>query len=262
MKKLFSFCAAMLVALAANATVWNITPTSPREKDNIRYCLRDNAQAGDTIVLTENGPYTESSSIELSKDIVIMAAEGVSPVVQLAEGAYFKLMNAGKAKLIGLHFDGATNGTNYAIRPYDNSASSVEIEGCEFYGFTKNIITGDGANHTDACIINNCYFHDNTRSAIYFASSTDTEGSHLCDLLKVTNTTIANTSALSGAAVIDLRSNGNAEGEYNELYVDHVTIYGVAGYDRGIQSYKSTKVTISNCIIVEPADNSDYLYPT
>ena len=46
------------------------------------------------------------------------------------------------------------------------------------------------------------------------------------------------------------------------MYVDHVTIYGVAGYDRGIQSYKSTLVTITNSIIVEPSDNADYLYPT
>lgn len=261
MKKLFTIVAATLFAFAANAAVINITPDSPRENDNIRYAVRDNVQAGDTVVVAD-GTYAESSSIELNKDVVIMAAEGATPIVQLASGAYLKLMNAGNVQLIGLKFDGATNSTQYAIRPYDNSKSSVIVEGCEFYGFTKNIITGDGTNHTDSVIINNCYFHDNTRSAVYFAASTDTEGSHLCDYLEVTNTTIANTSALSGAAVIDIRSNGSAEGEYNELYVDHVTIYGVAGYDRAIQSYKSTRVTIKNSIIVEPSDNANYLYPT
>ena len=259
MKKILSICAALLMALTASATIWQITPTSPREKDNIRYCLRDNAQAGDTILLTENAEYGEGDQITIDKDIVIMPAEGVKPVVKLTY--YTKLLSGANAKIIGLKFDG--KGTcEYALRPYDNSASSAILEGCEFTGFVKNVITAEGTNHTDSLIINNCYFHDNGRAAVYFAASTDAGGSHICDYLKVTNTTIANISALSGAGAIDIRSNGSAEGEYNRLYVDHVTLYNVAGYERGIQSYKSTLVTITNSIIVEPADKADYLYPT
>ena len=259
MKKIFSFCAAMLMALVANATVWEITPTSPREKDNIRYCLRDNAQAGDTILLTQSADYGESDAITIDKSVVIMAAEGVNPVVKPTY--YTKWSNGANAKIIGLKFDG--QGTcEYALRPYDNSASSMILEDCEFTNFVKNVITAEGDKHTDSLIINNCYFHDNGRAAVYFAASTAADGSHICDYLKVTNTTIANISALSGAGAIDVRSNGSAEGDYNRLFVDHVTIYNVAGYERGIQSYKSTAVSITNSIIVEPADKADYLYPT
>ena len=188
-----------------------------------------------------------------------MAKAGVNPVVQLTY--YCKLALDANAKIYGLKFDGKET-CEYALRPYDNSRSSVVFEGCEFYGFTKNVITGEGTMHMDSLVLNNCYFHDNGRAAVYFAASSDAEGTHVCDYLKVTNTTIANVSALSGAAAIDLRSNGSKEGVYNKLYVDHVTMYNVAGYERGIQSYKSTDVTITNCIIVEPADKADYLYPT
>lgn len=242
-----------------NATVWEITPTSPRDYDNIRYCVRDNVQAGDTVLLVEAGPYTEASSIELNKNVVIMAKEGVTPVVQLANGAYFKMMNDANTKIIGLKFDGATNSTQYGIRPYDASKSSIIIEDCEFYGFTKNIITCDGANHADSVIIDKCYFHDNTRAAVYFATSNDAGGSNCCDKVKVTNTTIANISALSGAGAIDIRNNeNNVEGATSVLFVDHCTFYNILGYERIVHSLKSPLVTISNCVFSQPETATNY----
>ena len=259
MRKLFSIITVMLVALTVNATVWEITPTSPRDYDNIRYCVRDNVQAGDTVLLVEAGPYTEASSIELNKNVVIMAKEGVTPVVQLANGAYFKMMNDANTKIIGLKFDGATNSTQYGIRPYDASKSSIIIEDCEFYGFTKNIITCDGANHADSVIIDKCYFHDNTRAAVYFATSNDAGGSNCCDKVKVTNTTIANISALSGAGAIDIRNNeNNVEGATSVLFVDHCTFYNILGYERIVHSLKSPLVTISNCVFSQPETATNY----
>lgn len=143
MRKLFSIVAVALIAFSVSAKVVHITPTAPRTQDNIRYALRDSLTA-DTIMLAE-GTYIEASSIAGDRNIVIMPEEGAKPVVQLATGAYIKVQNGANIVVEGLKFDGATNGTNYGLRPYDASNSTLKVKGCEFYGFTKNIITADEA---------------------------------------------------------------------------------------------------------------------
>ena len=255
MKKIISLCAALFAAMAINATIWSITPTSPRSTDNIRYALRDNATAGDTILLTEVGPYAEVNSIAADKDIVIMAADGVSPVVQLANGAYFKVTNGAKVVVKGLKFDGTANSTQYGIRPYDASKSCIIVENCEFYGFIKNIITCEGKNHTDSCVLNNCYFHNNGRAAVYFAASDSSDVNfNCCDKLSVTNSTFAHIE-LNGVAVLDLRNNSkNTTALTSKLRVDHCTFYHCKGYERMIQSYKSSDAIVTNCIMMNPLD--------
>ncbi len=257
MKKILSFFAAALVACVANATVWQITPTSPREKDNIRYCLRDNAQAGDTILLTtDDSPYGESDAIAINKSIVIMPAEGKHPVVNLT---YYTKLSAGAiAKIVGLKFDG--QGTcEYAFRPYDNSASAVTFEGCEFTGFTKYVITSSEGNHTDSCIINNCYFHDNGRAAVYFpACNLEDATINTVDYVRVTNSTITNITGLN-TAIIDVRNHNQDYTENIRLEVDHCTFYNwVGGTNGAIMSYKSPLSSVTNCIFAEPEETAYY----
>ena len=244
----------MLLALAANAAT-NITAETA---GSLRAAINA-ANPGDTIILA-GGTYVEASSISLNKNVVVMASEGESPVVQLGNSAYFKMQENANSKLIGLILDGATNSTQYGIRPYDNSHSSIIIEDCEFYGFTKNIITCDGTNHADSVIIDNCYFHDNTRAAVYFAASTSTTATdNCCDYVKVSNTTIANVSGLSGAGAIDIRNNGaNVSGESTRLFIDHCTFYNIVGYERVVHSLKSPLVSISNCIFSNPDSVANY----
>lgn len=257
MRKLFSIFAAALIAITVSAKVVHITPTAPRTQDNIRYALRDSLTA-DTIMLAE-GTYVEANSIVGDRNIVIMPEEGAKPVVQLATAAYIKVQNGANIVVEGLKFDGATNGTNYGLRPYDASNSTLKVKGCEFYGFTKNIITADGAQHMSSLIIDDCYFHDNTRAAVYFAASTDAEGSNICDYLEVRNTTIANVSTLSGAGAIDIRNNNeNQSAETVTLIVDHCTFYNIQGYERVVQSYKSPLVSVSNCIFMQPEPATNY----
>lgn len=257
MKRILSIFVVALVAFSASAKVVHIAPEAPRAQDNIRYALRDSLTA-DTIMLAA-GTYVEASSIVGNRNIVIMAEEGVEPVVQLATGAYIKVQSGANIVVEGLKFDGATNGTNYGIRPTDASASTLQVKGCEFYGFTKNIITADGTNHINSVIIEDCYFHDNTRAAVYFAGSSATDGSDICDRLEVRNTTIANISALSGAGAIDIRNNTASESaETATLIVDHCTFYNIQGYERVVQSYKSPLVTISNSIFMQPEAATNY----
>lgn len=257
MKRILSIFVVALIAFSASAKVVHIAPEAPRSQDNIRYALRDSLTA-DTIMLAA-GTYVESSSIAGDRNIVIMAEEGAEPVVQLATGAYIKVQNGANIVVEGLKFDGATNGTNYGIRPYDASSSTLQVKGCEFYGFTKNIITADGTQHINSVIIEDCYFHDNTRAAVYFAGSSATDGSDICDRLEVRNTTIANISALSGAGAIDIRNNNaNQSAETVTLIIDHCTFYNIQGYERVVQSYKSPLVTISNCIFAQPEAATNY----
>ena len=243
----------MLLALTASAKMISITPTSPREKDNIRYAVRDSISA-DTILVTA-GTYAESASIEIKRNVVIMAAEGAEPVVELA--AYTKLSNAAIAKIIGLKFDG--KGTcEYAFRPYDNSASAVTFEGCEFTGFVKYVITTGEGLHTDSCIINNCYFHDNGRAAVYFPKcNLEDESINCVDYVKATNSTFANFTALN-TALIDLRNHKEDFTENVRLVVDHCTFYNWVGDNRAVMSYKSPLAMVTNCIFAEPSATEFY----
>ena len=66
MKKTILFAAALLLTVAANATVWNISPTnnpeSPRTDCNLYVVLDRVAGAGDTILLAD-GVYDTFMSI-------------------------------------------------------------------------------------------------------------------------------------------------------------------------------------------------------
>ena len=75
MKKLFSFCAAMLVALAVNAA----TQVAPGGSNAIKTAV-EAATAGDTLVLS-TGVYQEDGNFDIDKNLTIMAAENTLPVV-------------------------------------------------------------------------------------------------------------------------------------------------------------------------------------
>ena len=251
MRKLFSLFAAMLVALAVNATILDIGPTSPQSGDNIRREIRDHISAGDTLRLA-NGTYTESQTVVADKNVVILAAEGAKPIVQLAAGAYIKVSTSANVVIKGLTFDGATNSTQYAVRAYDATPTKIKIENCEFYGFVKYIITSSETAHADAVVVDNCYFHNNTgRAAIYFPQST-VENQQTCLSLKVTNSTFANNDASSEyVGIIDVRSYGLTATDDIEVLVDHCTFYNNITMNTDyadVNTRIANKSTVSNCI--------------
>lgn len=257
MRKLFLLIPALVLALVANATKWEIDPTYNPDwsssSQNLEHTIGSNIGDGDTIVL-RHGTYVEPYSISINKPVVIMAAENARPVLQ--RGSYFGVY--ANVKFIGIKFDGGAT-TEYAVYVQNTDTKSIIFENCEFTGFSKDIITGSSSkSNLDSCVINNCYFHDNVRSAVKFeTSSSRTDGLLACNLLKVTNSTITNVSALSGA-LIDNRNNANESGT-DSLYVDHVTIYNwTDGSNGAIMAYKSHHVEITNCIIAEPADQAYY----
>ena len=149
------------------------------------------------------------------------------------------------------------NSTNRGILNQGN-IGRLELDGCEVSNFVKEFIHGySGTSHVDECIVNDCYFHDNSRSSIMFVAST-VDGTQTCDQLTVTNSTFANIDA-SGEyeSVIDIRPYGTAVTDAIQVLVDHCTFYNntVKNSDHAnIRTAYLSDVTVSNCIFYYPSE--------
>ena len=151
------------------------------------------------------------------------------------------------------------NFTAYSVFENYSTATlgNIKIDGTEFYGNAKDIIIGSTAtSHADSCILNNCYFHNNSRSAVYFEKSS-VSGVETCDGVIIKNSTFANND-LSGSSrsVIDVFNYGETATANIEVTVDHCTFYNntTVNYDYScIRVRKSTKVNITNSIFAYPS---------
>lgn len=149
------------------------------------------------------------------------------------------------------------NSTNRGILNQGN-IGRLELDGCEVSNFVKEFIHGySGTSHVDECVVNDCYFHDNSRSSIMFVAST-VDGTQTCDQLTVTNSTFANIDA-SGEyeSVIDIRPYGTAATDAIQVLVDHCTFYNntVINSDHAnIRTAYLSDVTVSNCIFYYPSE--------
>lgn len=243
----------------ANATILDIAPTSPKASDNIRREIRDHISAGDTLRLA-SGIYTEAETIGANKDVVIIAAVGASPIVRLTADQYIKVTNNANVVIKGIKFDGA-NSSTYAIRPGDVSNTQIRIEDCEFYGFTKNIITSSEGYHADLLFINNCYFHNNKGRACVYLPACNVENQQICSKVEIKNSTFANNDATGDwVSVVDIRSYNNVATDDMEVLVDHCTFYNniTKNHDYAeVATRTINKTTVSNCIFVHGSAQED-----
>ncbi len=247
MRKIFSFFAAMLVAVVANAAVVNITPDGTTD---LRHAVRDKAAAGDTVVLAD-GVYTQGGDYTyFDKNIVVMAAEGANPVVKFTVPAQIK--GGARAEFVGIKFDmenlhGET-WYEHLIYATDATAGNVLVfDGCEFYNDTLNnsVIYCNSSNLLDSIIVRDCKFHDIMKSCI-FVESTSFKGLH------ISNSTFYNISTNTEsywAGVVDIRATGC------ELRVDHCTFYNVIPMNTDYSAVSKATITngiVSNCIFMLP----------
>ena len=225
----------------------------------------DAAQPGATIVLGDE-TYEVSTSIEFDVEgLTIIAAEGTSPIIKLVdEGGNSSLKLSATTTFNGITFDG-NNITKYPVTSTGTDANQFTFVNCEFKNYTKWAITNEyGSSHVDNVIIDKCLFHDGG-SAVYF-NPTGYDGQHSCSYFKMTNTTIYNINYDDwGVGVIHVSANGDATGEQNEVEIDHITMYNVSTKEYGaITVRKSSKLSVTNSIIANPASNSDkyafYIY--
>ena len=254
MKKLFFFLAAVAVALTASAKVTTISPDA--DNDALRLAVHY-AEDGDVIEMTE-GTYVQCNNGYVAfdgKSVTVQAAEGANVVLQLQ--VPITIANGGKATLQGIKIDASrltelADWYDHVI--YANDATEgkeLVMEGCELYGFNlnKSAIYSNSTNTLALCKLNNCYFHDNMKSCLFF------EGKSISEL-EITNSTFANISTDASsyyAGVIDVR---NADAE---VTVDYCTFYNCQAMSTGYAAVTvSGNALVSNSIFVAPEPQSTY----
>ena len=247
MKKIFSFFAAMLVAVAVNAAVIQITPTSPHSSDNLRQALTA-AASGDIIEMAE-GTYVESNSDYLAfhgKDVTVRAADGAEVI--LKPQVSIRLKTGAMAEFIGIKFDCSEMGSySQLIVPADDTEGKrVILKDCEFYGWTKNaaMIHSRSDRRLDVIDIDNCYFHDCDKSCIFI------ENANLVSL-SITNSTFANITVTDPssfwATPIYVKSTTGS------VSVDHCTFYAANTMSTSYGTITVDAISdpiVSNCIFV------------
>ena len=251
MKKLFFFIPALLLSLLANATVINITPTSPTSSDNLRRAL-DGTADGDIIEMAA-GTYEESNSNYIAftgKNVTVRAAEGAEVI--LVPKVQIRLKEGSRAEFIGIKFDCGhlSDISSYSnlIATNDNTdGKKLILTDCEFYGWAQNnaILRTPSGSKIDSIVINNCYFHDCYKSVLY-CEDTNLIG------VEINNSTFANISGTYWAAPIYIPATSG------KLVVDHCTFYNVEQADAGSGVVTTTlaDATVSNCIFMFPTSGN------
>ena len=251
MKKIFSICAAMLVALAVNAKVINIDNTTP---DILRTTLAAaTTEDGDVIVMAA-GTYEESNGNYIAfdaKNIVVKAAEGAEVI--LKPHVPITIAGGARAEFNGIKIDASelqklSTDYEHLIYPDDAAAGNrLILEGCEIYGFNvcSSLIHCESGK-LDSVNINNCYFHNILKSILFVEGTDNLIG------LKVTNSTIANITTVTNsywAGIFDVRTSTA------KIIMDHCTCYSceVMNTDYGVIGKTDASVEVSNCIFAMPA---------
>lgn len=254
MKKLFLLISVFALSLLANATVTNISPTSPYESDALRKALYYSAD-GDTIVMSE-GVYTESKSdyIAWKRSNVVMAAEGAT--VTIKPHVSFRVKGGSRAKLIGVKIDASEITSEGSYEDIfqgggTENGNCLILENCEIYGnVAKTVVRLQSDKKIDSLIINNCYIHDNAQ-VILRLESTSLKG------LKITNSTIANIANGGNFWVAPISVGAGTD---LTVLVDHCTFYNNTSISESYADITVTPsdadVTISNCIFAQPATYS------
>ena len=254
MRKLFLLIPALVLSLAISADVIYInTETS----DALRKAL-NNAQSGDIIEMAA-GTYVESPENWIAftaKNITVRAAEGAEVILQ--PQVSIRLKEGATAEFIGIKFDcghlSDVNAYSDIIFPADaTDGKNIILRNCEFYGWTQNnaIIYSSESNTLNSLIIEDCYFHDVTKSCVFLQNTSDAVE------VQISNSTFANIATVTGsyyAGVIDMRSTTGS------LLVDHCTFYNVQAMSTDYAAIgkigSGTTAVVSNCIFAMPTSTS------
>lgn len=248
MRKILSIFAAMLVAVAVNAAIVNITSETP---DALRLALY-NSTAGDTIVMAA-GTYVESPDdyIAWKRDNVVMAAEGADVIIK--PHVSFRVKGGSKAELIGVKIDASeiTSINNWYENIFEagdaNDGNEWILNKCEIYGnIAKTTMRLASDKKVDAITIKDCYIHNNPQAILRLQSAS-------LQSLTIQNSTFAEI-ANGGSfwcAPISVEAGTNLN-----VVVDHCTFYHVTSISSSYADVTVTaagaNVTVSNCIIAQP----------
>ena len=245
------------VSASLKGKVINITPGQAKLNNAV-----GSASICDTIVLAD-GTYEEPWTFSLDKEgLVIMAAENAKPEIVIS-GEYANLEISATTTFDGITFNG-NDVAKYIISIQDSTSMNTNLVllNCEFKNWTQWAVSNQYSNNVsvDSVIIDNCLFHDGGGSAIYFSQNAP-EGTHACNYIKMTNSSIYNVVSTQYAGIIHVSSNGEAAGEQNEIIIDHITLYNFDASQLGaISMRKSSKLSITNSIIATPENKDHYAF--
>ena len=240
MKKIFTLFAAMLVAIAMNAAI---------DAGTGALSTAISAASDGAIIELNSGDFIETSSIDLTKNLTIKAAEGKTPIIK---AKVFYPQGQKSIRFEGVKFD-ASAVTEYLFSAADKTnATILHFEDCEFYGDTANkaLIRCGSSYKLDSLIVNNCYIHNITKSFI-FIENTGTVN------VKITNSTFANISTNTSsywAGFIDSRA---ASGYFR---VDNCTFYNVQAMNTdyaAIGKVSTAGAIVSNSIFAMPTSTDN-----
>ena len=164
MRKIFSFFAVMLMALAVNAKETTIGPETPGGTcSNKLIAALSAAEDGDVIIL-EDGTYNEASDyIVFNKAVEVKAADGANPVVEVVN--YIKVDGSKDVTIKGIKFDGSVQGSrDQFVRLY--TVKSLTLDGCEFTRVKKPVFRCESTCTIELLSLNNSNFSKNTTKVI------------------------------------------------------------------------------------------------
>jgi len=249
MKKILSFCAALLFAFAANAAVINITNET---SDALRIAL-GTANDGDEIVMAA-GTYVESNGNYIAFDdkaVTVKAAEGATVIIQ--PQVPITVSNGGHAIFENVKIDASrltelADWYEHLLYVTDGTPNGCTFRGCELYGFNlnKSMFYCNTDNKVAAMKFENCYFHDLMKSIVFIENA---EGKPMVSVKNCTFENISTNTESYYAGIIDIRATEAT------LQVDHCTFYNVIPMNTDyscVSKITLAKGTVSNCIFMLP----------
>lgn len=219
------------------------------------------AEAGDILELvTSGGLYLSNDQIELTKDVIIRAREGLAqkPILKYvgtSTSAYmFKVETSARVEVRSLEFDGdgtAEGGAakaKYALR-LDNADTSgtmqVLVEDCVMHDFEDKMIKPYPDCGIDSLLVRNSIFYNGAREGITLYSGSSGDPAVRLKYAEIVNCTF------SGIVREAIKGDTNPN---TVLRVDHCTIYDCGGSSKGMLYVDDLlDVEIKNSIFVKSA---------
>lgn len=242
MKREFTLLLALMAALYVVATGVNV-PVG--ENGKIKAAVNAAAE-GDTLILA-TGNYTETSHIEITKPLTIMAAEGSSPVLLMS--ARFQV----KAPLTlqGLTLNGSQVAEAIRLLPANNGTlASLSMRNCTIQGYrygnsTSRIVrvynTDQTAPYVDSISIDNCLFRIDGMIRTVDAEKAEVQFRHL----RITRSTFDGGAGTN--RILNVQSTQGATIE--SAVIDHCTFYNSIE-PRAVYLANIDGAKVSNCILM------------
>lgn len=223
--------------------------------------LIQDAIAGDTIVLSEEGYYKMDKELKVDKPLIIMAGEDLRtrPVFVNTSfssiPAFISIENGGDLIIKNIAFKGtyesfaaADAGIRSTERPM-NRPYLLTIDNCEFYDYNESTNSGFKASKgtlADSLVIVNSTFHHMSGSGIDLSSEKDDKGIYNAENSLIRNCTFTN--LLGGA--INIYRGGNDESTLGPFVtIDHCVFNEVENREQGtvVRLIGVQQASVTNC---------------